>query len=130
MEAGSNHLYPIQTVDGQVAYEGGSELRSACAALPIVQAENVRCPTGSATLTKAYGSLLKNYQFIIHAVAPFRSDEQWESVLSNTYANTFNQLLHTHVQHDDVSGRAHTVAIPLLGTYDLPLSLLNDQFFL
>ena len=87
MEAGSGMLYPTQCVDGRVHQEGGPGLRAACAAVPE-QAAGVRCPVGTAVLTQATGRLASVYRFVLHAVAPFRSDGRWEPRLLSSFIRT------------------------------------------
>ena len=63
-------IYPPQVIDGLVSELGGSAL---AAALSILPADNrgIRCPTGKAISTPAFGELLSCYQHLIHACAPF-----------------------------------------------------------
>jgi hypothetical protein len=121
MEAGSGMLYPTQSVDGRVHQEGGAELRAACAALPEQPpSSGVRCPPGSAALTPAFGNLLPSYRFVLHAVAPFRSDERWEPRLTASFVRTFDLILYLVGARE--AGEL-TVAIPLLGA----VTFLSDK---
>jgi O-acetyl-ADP-ribose deacetylase (regulator of RNase III) len=112
MEAGSGMLYPTQCVDGRVHQEGGPALRAACAAVPE-QAAGVRCPVGSAALTQATGRLTSVYRFVLHAVAPYRSDERWEPRLLASFVCTFELILFLVGARE--SGHL-TVSVPLLGS--------------
>ena len=105
-------LYPTQCVDGRVHQEGGAALRDACAALPE-QSPGVRCPAGSAALTHATGNLASVYRFVLHAVAPFRSDERWEPRLLASFIRTFDLILFLVGARE--SGHL-TVSVPLLGS--------------
>lgn len=119
MEAGSGMLYPTQCVDGRVHAEGGAELRAACVALPVQELPSrdfrsgVRCPVGSAALTPATGRLTESYRFVLHTVAPFRSDERWEPRLLSSFIRTWDLIL--FLVGAKQSGRL-TVAVPLLGS--------------
>lgn len=55
-------------VDGAVSSSGGERLFRARQQLPIVQAPDVRCPTGDAVVTVAGGSL--KCKMVVHAVGP------------------------------------------------------------
>ena len=96
MEAGSGMLYPTQCVDGRVHQEGGPALRAACAVVPE-QAAGVRCPVGTAVLTQATGRLASVYRFVLHTVAPFRSDDRWEPRLMSSFISTI--LMNVSVEH-------------------------------
>ena len=54
-------------VDGAIHRSAGPELRTACEALPQVE-PGVRCPTGSAVATLAFGDLRTTH--VIHCVGP------------------------------------------------------------
>ena len=83
--AGSGMFYSMQSVDGIVTLHGGDPLRKACKELPVHKNVeliggggnksgtfgSVRCPVGSAVITKAFGrAVTKHYQYIVHAVPP------------------------------------------------------------
>jgi len=55
-------------IDGAVHAASGPELLQACHMLPIVETGGIRCPIGSAVVTRAYGQLPNDY--VIHTVAP------------------------------------------------------------
>ena len=65
---GTNLIYPPQVIDGLVHgargdssggdSSGGAAVAAAITALPIVAGDDVRCPTGDAVATAAYGELL------------------------------------------------------------------------
>ena len=105
MDAGKGLLYREQVVDGHVTEHGGRELAAACRALPAVPGTDVRCPTGSAVVTRALGSLCHNFEHVVHTVPPFFSDEHWRALLSGCYHACFERAFR-------LSG---AVACPLLG---------------
>lgn len=64
-----------KNVDGSVRQAGGTQLRDACLLVqpqswpsPAPQSEAIRCITGDAVVTRAFGALDADY--VIHAVAP------------------------------------------------------------
>ena len=85
LSAGYGMFYSMQSVDGIVSLHGGAELRKACEELPVHEDVelvggggnksggfgSVRCPVGSAVITKPFGdAITKNYSSIIHTVPP------------------------------------------------------------
>ena len=109
-------MYPSQSIDGLVTQFGGPGLREALEALHA-DADGVRCPTGSAVLTRSYGDLQEMFGTIVHAVAPFyrrpTSDrdvpvlaEVWEAQTVSAYRSAFDAA----VREGLVS-----IAVPLLG---------------
>ena len=55
-------------VDGAVHRCAGKRLRLACEALPVVPGTDIRCATGCAVITRAFGALQTTH--VIHAVGP------------------------------------------------------------
>ena len=120
LTAGTTLLYPPQVVDGLVHGMGGDSsggdssgataLAKALAAIPIVEGtDNVRCPTGAAVATKAYGELRHSFSTIIHAVAPFYDDDElarWRVLLRSTYRSALRVA---------AEARCEALALPLLG---------------
>ena len=87
----------MQSVDGCVHAAGGPELRAACMELPVLGTgvadggndaalDPVRCRTGSAVVSAVGGlPLCASYCAVVHAVAPFRSDPDWQQLLLSAY---------------------------------------------
>ncbi|XP_057836840.2 uncharacterized protein LOC131047046 isoform X6 [Cryptomeria japonica] len=72
-------------VDGAIHRAAGPELLAACRAIPEVEPD-VRCPTGSARITKAFKLLVSH---VIYTVGPvYESDEDPPNALSNAYKNS------------------------------------------
>ena len=70
MEAGDRMLYAGQVVDGRVHALGGTALRDACAALPLLDAAGRRCAIGAAVRTVAAGELAQLFDTIVHTATP------------------------------------------------------------
>ena len=99
-------------VDGAIHRAAGPELRLACEAVPEV-APNVRCPTGEARLTRAFGTL--KCEWVIHTVGPIYKDETISApLLANAYAAVFT-LADSH--------NIRSIALPAIscGVYGYPL---------
>ncbi len=74
-------------VDGAIHRAAGPELRMACEAVPEV-APNVRCPTGEARITPAYGNL--KCDWVIHTVGPIYQNEALSApLLLRAYRSVF-----------------------------------------
>ena len=126
---GTNLFYPPQAIDGLVHgargdssggdSSGGAALAAAISELPIVQGEDIRCPTGSSVLTAAYGDLRECYAHVVHCVAPFYDSDRWHEQLLSCYMSAFDIA--------DSCG-AETVAVPLLGAgaRGAPIELAAD----
>ena len=93
MEAGGNHLYRSQVVDGRVHELGGENLRLALRSLPVVGIEKgkvIRCKDGDAVITLSFGKLLECFTHIVHTVPPFYSSPHWKDTLSACYMNSIS----------------------------------------
>ena len=72
-------------VDGAIHRAAGDELYNECFRVPEVK-RGVRCPTGSARITKGYRLKVKH---IIHTVGPiYEDDEESEPLLRGAYASS------------------------------------------
>jgi len=70
-------------VDGAIHRAAGPELLTACREVPEVQA-GIRCPTGSARLTPAFGALKVSH--VIHTVGPrYRNAQHSAPLLASAY---------------------------------------------
>lgn len=107
-------------VDGAIHRAAGTELDDACRALPILPAPGgtrairaVRCPTGEARVTPAYGSL--RARWIVHAVGPVHGVPDDAALLRRA----FDSALDAAVAH-----AARRVAIPAIscGVFRFPLA--------
>ena len=99
-------------VDGAIHRAAGPELRLACEAVPEV-APNVRCPTGEARITRAFGAL--KCEWVIHTVGPIYRDEATSApLLASTYDAVFRLADSNHVS---------SIALPAIscGVYGYPL---------
>ena len=99
-------------VDGAIHRAAGPELRLACQAVPEV-APNVRCPTGEARITKAFGTL--KCDWVIHSVGPIYKNEATSApLLSSAYAAVFTLANSNHIS---------SIALPAIscGVYGYPL---------
>ena len=73
-------------VDGAIHRAAGPELLEACRKVPEVR-QGVRCPTGSARLTPAFGSLAVSH--VIHTVGPrYRNPEHSAPLLASAYGES------------------------------------------
>lgn len=101
-------------VDGAIHRAAGCDLLAACHALPQV-GPNVRCPTGAAVITPAFG-LPANY--VIHTVGPiWEGGEQDEpQLLASCYRESLILAAGIGVR---------SIAFPAIscGTYGYPLDL-------
>eukprot|EP00747_Dinoflagellata_sp_TGD_P188044 gnl/TRDRNA2_/TRDRNA2_46399_c0_seq1.p1 gnl/TRDRNA2_/TRDRNA2_46399_c0~~gnl/TRDRNA2_/TRDRNA2_46399_c0_seq1.p1 ORF type:complete len:255 (+),score=35.79 gnl/TRDRNA2_/TRDRNA2_46399_c0_seq1:32-766(+) len=88
MDAGENMLYPMSVMDGKVHQAAGAELSLYIRDSVPESNGMVKCPTGYAVVTPAFG-LRKQYNRIIHAVPPFASDVDWEPKLISSYLESF-----------------------------------------
>ena len=112
---GTNLIYPPQVIDGLVhgargdsSSGDGADLAAAIAALPTVEVGGVRCPTGGAVSTAAYGELRESYIDIVHCAAPFFGPDRqrWRGLLLSCFSNAFAVA--------EECG-AKSIAVPLLG---------------
>lgn len=103
MDIGDSSLYAPQCVDGVVGREGGRRLREACAR--HVETRGL-VPVGGAASTVSTGRLAKRYGAVVHAVAPFWSDENWENLLLDAYESSFQCARDLNLSF---------LALPLLG---------------
>jgi O-acetyl-ADP-ribose deacetylase (regulator of RNase III) len=75
-------------VDGAIHRAAGPQLLEACRAVPEVRPD-VRCPTGSARLTLAFGSLAVSH--VIHTVGPrYRNPEHSAPLLASAYGESLS----------------------------------------
>lgn len=95
MDAGEDMLYPVQVLDGLVHEEGGPQLLKYLQTLPVqapfrdAVGQPVRCPVGGSVTSPSFGSLTSFVGQIIHTVAPFGNDVDWESKLLGCYLSSF-----------------------------------------
>lgn len=100
-------------VDGAVHEAAGPELMQACREIPEVR-PGVRCPTGEARITPAFGLPA---HVVIHAVGPvWRGGSRDERDL---LAACYRSIFALCVRHE-----IHTIAIPAIscGAYGFPLA--------
>lgn len=101
-------------MDGAIHWAAGPQLLDACRAVPPVAGQpDVRCPTGEARITPAFGTL--QAQHVIHTVGPvFRTEAASAPLLSSAYRSSL-QLAREH--------GLKTVAFPAIscGVYGYPL---------
>ena len=105
---GTTLIYPPQVVDGIVSELGGAALAEARAALPA-DSDDVRCQTGHAVVTAAFGELVACYDLVVHACAPFYDRcrrEDWLVRTMSCYHAAFDAA---------AAAGASTLAVPLLG---------------
>ena len=93
-------MYPVEVLDGQVHELGGHELFQYLQALPISATlddagQEVRCNTGQAVASPAFGNLSSLFGKIIHTVPPFMHAQKWETHLLDCYSNAFNLAFQT-----------------------------------
>lgn len=102
--------YPFQSIDGLVTEFGGGELQAALEALPD-DGSGVRCPTGSAVVTRRCGELNEMFDAVVHAVPPFYrlapDSSSWAGELTRSY--------HAAFEAAQLEGLT-TLAVPLMGT--------------
>jgi O-acetyl-ADP-ribose deacetylase (regulator of RNase III) len=115
---GNTIVYPPQTVDGLVHELGGAALAADLLLVPPAKVQKapragadnlpdlVRCVTGGAVVTKAFGELLTCYTNIVHACAPFYDDDNWQQRLRSCY--------HATLDVSEMAGISQ-LALPLLG---------------
>lgn len=99
-------------VDGAIHRAAGPELLAACRNVSEVVA-NVRCPTGEARITPAYGML--QCQWVIHTVGPvYQNDVESKPRLKAAYTSVFDLA----AQHG-----IRTIGLPAVscGVYGYPL---------
>ena len=99
-------------VDGAIHRAAGPELKAACIELPEVS-PGVRCPTGEARITPAFGRLRSRY--VIHTVGPvYRDAEQARPLLNAAYRQSM-RVAETH--------SIGSIAFPAVscGVYGYPL---------
>ena len=107
LDIGSDQLYATQVVDGRVSMFGGESLSRELEKIPFVSENtSVKVKPGNVTMTSATEQLKHNFKNIIHAVAPYPSDDNASYILQNCYINA----LHLARKHD-----LTTVVTPLLG---------------
>jgi O-acetyl-ADP-ribose deacetylase (regulator of RNase III) len=95
MDAGQNMMYPVQVLDGCVHAECGPSLlrhlQSRPDQSPFVDSvgQAIKCPIGTAVLSPTFGALCPYFGNIIHTVAPFQNDLNWEKLLESCYLSCF-----------------------------------------
>ncbi|KAH9310216.1 hypothetical protein KI387_038127, partial [Taxus chinensis] len=83
-------------VDGAIHRAAGKDLYRACKAVPEVEPD-VRCPTGSARITKAFQLPVSH---VIHTVGPvYESNEDPASALSSAYKNSITVAKENHIKY-------------------------------
>jgi O-acetyl-ADP-ribose deacetylase (regulator of RNase III) len=99
-------------VDGAIHRAAGPELLEACLAVPPVR-ENLRCPTGEARVTQAFGKL--RCRQVIHTVGPIYEDPEVSAPLLE--ASYRSSLMLANKQ------KIRTLAFPAIscGVYGYPL---------
>lgn len=100
-------------VDGAIHEAAGPALYEACKKFPILsKTRGVRCPTGEARVTPAYGRL--QCKWIVHAVGPVYGVPDDAALLRRA----FDSALEAAVEHG-----ARTVAVPAIscGVFRFPL---------
>jgi len=109
--------YPFQAIDGLVTEFGGDELKQALRAQPA-DTEGVRCPHGSALVTRSIGELSELFDAVVHVAAPFYQPpraEGYRELMTAAYHAAFRAALCEGL---------HSLAVPLLGAgargVDLP----------
>lgn len=102
LEIGASMMYRSQCVDGVVDAAGGNSLRQI-----RTQTSEMLGPllAGDAISTMSTERLSGTCNFVVHAIAPFWSDDSWESALQRAYANAFDHVLRL----------GSTATLPLLG---------------
>lgn len=102
--------YPFQSVDGLVTEFGGAELKLALEAHHADPVSGVRCPVGSAKVTRRCGELAELFDAVIHAVPPMYrlmpDARSWVEQTTSTYHAAFDVA-----QREGLA----TLAVPLLG---------------
>ena len=99
-------------VDGAIHRAAGPELRKACEAVSEV-APHVRCPTGGARITRAFGAL--KCEWVIHTVGPIYKDASTSGpLLARSHSNVF-AIAAAH--------QIKSIALPAIscGVYGYPL---------
>lgn len=108
-------IYPPQCVDGIVTELGGAELAAACASLTSNELE-IRCPTGAAAVTSAFGELRACYRHLVHTSPPFYVTEQNPSLASSAcWRRLLRSCYHAAFDAAHSVGARH-LAVPLLGS--------------
>jgi O-acetyl-ADP-ribose deacetylase (regulator of RNase III) len=129
MEAGENMMYGVQVLDGAVHDECGPQLMAYLQSLPSKGVDAVgqiiRCPEGSAVCSPCFGSLVPYFGRIIHTVAPFQSDPDWERKLESCYRNVFRLAWPSPRKVDGQVGTGLTMSTPLLGAGCRGISIEN-----
>jgi O-acetyl-ADP-ribose deacetylase len=100
-------------VDGAIHRAAGPELLQACLEIPPVR-PHIRCPTGEARITLAFGAL--HCRYVIHTVGPvYTKQVSSEPLLSGAYRS----CLELANEHD-----LHTIAFPAIscGVFGYPLA--------
>jgi O-acetyl-ADP-ribose deacetylase (regulator of RNase III) len=100
-------------VDGAIHRAAGRELLAACRSLPEI-APGVRCPTGEARITPAFGRL--GARWVIHAVGPVYRGRAEDARLLASAVRASLSLAEEH--------GARSVAVPAIscGVYGYPLN--------
>lgn len=112
-------IYPPQAIDGLVHEMAGPAMATACAALPEIGPAGVRCHTGEAVVTPAFGELRACYSHVIHAVAP-HYDVGDASAVGDDDARRVAWARRLRSAYDAAFGAASAagllgLAVPLLG---------------
>ena len=125
MDAGYQMLYPAQVVDGLVHQHGGSELREALNAAPVLEhradGDHVRCRLGDVMLTSAPAALSALFDIICHTPPPFYNQSsakqqcaanQWASQLASCYIASLRSSVRAAA---NAGSNELVVATPILG---------------
>jgi O-acetyl-ADP-ribose deacetylase (regulator of RNase III) len=100
-------------VDGAIHRAAGPELLAACTAVPELR-PGVRCPTGEARITPAFGRLKS--RFVIHTVGPIYAQRSASAALLRAAYRSSLELANKH--------SLRTIAFPAIscGVYGYPLA--------
>lgn len=129
MDAGEDMMYPVQALDGCVHSECGLQLLDYLQSLPAQGVDAVgqiiRCPEGSAVCSPSFGSLVPYFGNIIHAVAPFQSDPNWERQLENCYLSAFRLAWDSSRRVSSQENTSITMSTTLIGAGCRGISVEN-----
>jgi O-acetyl-ADP-ribose deacetylase (regulator of RNase III) len=104
-------------VDGAIHRAAGPDLKAACRAVPEVS-PGVRCPTGEARITPAFGDL--KVRHVIHTVGPaYRSPGVSGALLRDAYRSSLRLARENGLR---------TIAFPAIscGVYRYPLPVASE----
>ena len=91
LDIGSDQLYATQVVDGRVSMFGGESLSRELEKIPFVGSNiSTKCPPGHVVKTPATEQLKHNFNYIIHAVAPYPTDDNAHSLLQDCYVKSLH----------------------------------------